>query len=101
MSPRDVLTDLCATCENFFVEDKPDYAEIGNIQCDQNSSNDSSDAMHSTLPIMIGRAHKGMVDAAKAVARMTGKTITDELQSAEDYTLVLVGHSLGGGVAGK
>lgn len=88
LSPRDILTDLCASCENFFVEDK--------------SGDDGRGYANSSLStIMVGRAHKGMVYAAKSISKMTGKIITDELRSKADYSLVIVGHSLGGGVAGK
>lgn len=97
MSPRDILTDLCASCENFFVEDKSEVVEIGDIECDDGRGYANS----SLSTIMVGRAHKGMVYAAKSISKMTGKIITDELRSKADYSLVIVGHSLGGGVAGK
>ncbi|KAL7530845.1 hypothetical protein ACHAXR_010145, partial [Thalassiosira sp. AJA248-18] len=86
-SPRDILTDLCASSESFIVEDDP---EIGNI---------GEDNVSTSPPLIVGRAHKGMVDAAKSVARATGKLISDELNAYPDFTLVIVGHSLGGGVA--
>ena len=89
VSPRDILTDLCASSESFIVEDDPEA--IGDI------SNDS--VTGSKSPLIIGRAHKGMVDAAKSVARMTGKLVSDQLNVYPDYSLVIVGHSLGGGVA--
>ena len=98
LSPRDILTDLCASCENFFIEDKPDFVEIGHIESGTDTASLLVDT-ESTSPIMVARAHKGMVDAAKSVARITGKTISDELRSSCDYSLVIVGHSLGGGVA--
>ncbi len=50
-------------------------------------------------PLILGRAHKGMVDAARSIAGMTGKIISAELDANPDYTLLIVGHSLGGGVA--
>eukprot|EP00804_Cyclotella_cryptica_P009082 CCRYP_003168-RB/>CCRYP_003168-RB protein AED:0.15 eAED:0.15 QI:21/0.71/0.37/1/0.85/0.75/8/0/938 len=92
MSPRDILTDLCASSENFFVEDVFDSEDIGNIDYSANNESHFS-------PIIVKRAHKGMVLGAKSVARMTGKLIGDELRSNADYSLVVVGHSLGGGVA--
>lgn len=91
LSLRDILTDLCASSENFIVEDEP--SEIGSL-----GNSDAGTAMPPP-PLMVGRAHKGMVDAARSVARMTGRTIADELAAHPDYTLVIVGHSLGGGVA--
>jgi len=76
------------------VEDKSDFVEIGNID----NENDM-DMLALASSVMVGRAHKGMIDAAKSIARKTGKMISDELRSASDYSLVIVGHSLGGGVA--
>ncbi|KAL7543495.1 hypothetical protein ACHAWF_014294 [Thalassiosira exigua] len=84
LSPRDILTDLCASSENFLVEDGPNIGDVEGA---------------SAPPLLMGRAHKGMVDAARSVARMTGKVISDELEARPDYDLVIVGHSLGGGVA--
>lgn len=89
-SARDILTDLCASSENFIVED---YPEIGGI------GTEDSTATTTKPPLIVGRAHKGMIDAAKSVARMTGKIVSDELDMYPNYSLVVVGHSLGGGVA--
>lgn len=89
LSPRDILTDLICSCENFFVEDD---VEIGGIV-------DVGSNATAPPPIILGRAHKGMVEAAQKIAGMTGKIISDELDANPDYTLVIVGHSLGGGVA--
>ncbi|KAL7471940.1 hypothetical protein ACHAXS_012247 [Conticribra weissflogii] len=119
MSPRDILTDLCASTENFIVEDCSDgnftaadaagnIATIGDIGCDGESQIDTSQPLQPSIvtkttytkpPLIIGRAHKGMIDAAKSVGRVTGKIITEELRSHPDYSLVILGHSLGGGVA--
>jgi hypothetical protein len=85
------VTDLCASAENFLVEDGPEIREIG-----EEEDNDVSTA---TPPLIVGRAHKGMVDGAKSVARVTGKVISNELDAHPDYSLVIVGHSLGGGIA--
>lgn len=87
LSPRDILTDLCASCEDFFVEDDTDIGEIG------------SNTTTTPPPLIRGRAHKGMVDAARQISLLTGGIITDELATNPDYTLIIVGHSLGGGVA--
>lgn len=86
-SPRDILTDLCASCENFIVEDELQIGEIGYYR------------NFTTPQLRFGRAHKGMVDAARTISAMTGKIVSDELDAHPDYKLVIVGHSLGGGVA--
>ncbi|KAL3802113.1 hypothetical protein HJC23_010869 [Cyclotella cryptica] len=96
MSPCDILTYLYVSCENFFVEDKSDIVEIGDIEHD----NDEVSPNSTLSPIIVARAHKGMVDAATSISKMTGKIITDELRSKKDYLLIILGHSLGGGVAG-
>ena len=80
LSPRDILTDLCASCENFLVEDN---SEIGDIAVEEDINN-------ATIPpLIVGCGHKGMVDAARSVARMTAKTISDELDAHKDYSLVI------------
>ncbi|KAK1738142.1 lipase class 3 family protein [Skeletonema marinoi] len=104
LSPRDVLTDLCASCENFLVEDDPEAlpAEEDPIITDSESSlGDIDDSITSSDwgQIQFSRAHSGMVEAARGVARMTAKIISDELQMDPNLSLVIVGHSLGGGVA--
>lgn len=70
LSARDVLTDLCAAAETFETGCKGKH-----------------------------RAHHGMLEAAKRVADATGETVSAALDANPDYSLVLVGHSLGGGVA--
>jgi len=119
LSPRDILTDLCASTENFIVEDcsegnytasdnAGDIATIGDIGDDGDSHIITTQPLQPSIvkktsfskpPLIIGRAHKGMIDAAKSVGRMTGKIITEELRSHPDYSLIILGHSLGGGVA--
>lgn len=90
LSPRDVLTDLCASTGSFIIEDG--YAET-------NRTTDNLTEAASSCPLRIECAHKGMIDGAKGVARTTGQIITAELDANPDYSLVIVGHSLGGGVA--
>jgi len=93
LSPRDVLTDLCASCENFLVEDNP---EVLSTEEEQIVTDDSESVLRD---IEFSRAHSGMVEGARFVARVTAKLISDELQLDPNYSLVIVGHSLGGGVA--
>ena len=40
-----------------------------------------------------------MIESAKNIASMTCETITNELDANPDYSLIIVGHSLGGGTA--
>jgi hypothetical protein len=105
LSPRDVLTDLCASCENFLVEDNPEVlstTEEEPIITDSESVlGDIDETITSSdwPQVQFSRAHSGMVEAARCVARMTAKIISEELQSDPSLSLVIVGHSLGGGVA--
>ncbi len=107
LSPRDVLTDLCASCENFLVEDNPD--DVLSVDNDEEPSiTDSESSVLGDIDesircdwgqVQFSRAHSGMVDAAKCVARITAKIISEELHSDPTLSLVIVGHSLGGGIA--
>lgn len=45
------------------------------------------------------KMHSGMVASAVSISEMTVNTITDELKHNPTYSLVIVGHSMGGGVA--
>ena len=68
-SAHDLLTDLCCTSEEYFAASR----------------------RHG--------AHNGMLAAARGVKTMAEEIIAKELKENPDYTLVLVGHSLGGSVA--
>lgn len=70
-SAHDVLTDLCCTPEDY---------------CPESSS-------------LKYRAHNGMLEAARGVAALAKETVTKELNEHPDFSLLLVGHSLGGSVA--
>lgn len=48
---------------------------------------------------IVGRAHEGMVEAAKNIAKLTMELVSAELAAHKDYSLVIVGHSMGGAVA--
>ncbi|KAI9485686.1 MAG: hypothetical protein EXX96DRAFT_474479 [Benjaminiella poitrasii] len=55
-----------------------------------------------TDPTRLFKAHSGMLDAAQLLAKEKGKVyqkVRQGLLSYPDYSLVLCGHSLGGGVA--
>ncbi|KAL7452052.1 hypothetical protein ACHAWC_003790 [Mediolabrus comicus] len=94
LSPRDVLTDLCASCENFLVEDNPD--DVLSIDNDEEPSiTDSESSVLGDIDesircdwgqVQFSRAHSGMVDAAKCVARITAKIISEELHSDPTIT---------------
>lgn len=64
LSPRDILTDLCASPENFVVEDVVEDEPSGM----ESSSDGAATATTPRPPLIVGRAHKGMVDAARSVA---------------------------------
>lgn len=68
-SARDVLTDLCCTGEDF------------------------------ETPSGTKHAHHGMLEAARGIAADVEEEVQTFLNTNKDYQLVIVGHSLGGGVA--
>ena len=68
-SPRDILTDLCCTGEDF------------------------------ETPSGTKHAHHGMLEAARGIASDVKEAVQTFLNANNDYALVIVGHSLGGGVA--
>lgn len=49
--------------------------------------------------LVLGYAHCGMVAAARWIAKLSTPCITKALDENPDYTLKIVGHSLGGGTA--
>jgi len=69
-SANDLLTDLCCTAEHFETGTTGRY-----------------------------KAHHGMLKAALGVANAALDFVTHELDKYPNYSLVLVGHSLGAGVA--
>ncbi len=82
LSPKDILTDLCCTAEDF-----GSHEEIL-----RETADDSSYRIKYNYR---GRAHQGMLESARGVAEATRKLIASELASKPDYDLVIVGHSLG------
>lgn len=68
-SAQDLLTDLCCTTQEYFVQKR----------------------RH--------KAHSGMLTAAWGVQSMAEEIVAEELKKNPEYSLLLVGHSLGGSVA--
>ncbi len=97
LSPKDILTDLCCTAEDFMSHEEEKENN------DPNQSNeyydDSENTRNEFKQTYRARAHQGMVNSARGVAKSTYEIIQAELVDNPDYNLVLVGHSLGGGVA--
>mmetsp|Transcript_10014 Transcript_10014/g.15106 ORF Transcript_10014/g.15106 Transcript_10014/m.15106 type:complete len:462 (+) Transcript_10014:193-1578(+) len=91
LSPKDVLTDLCCTAEDFMSHEE----EIALNMTSSESSGRGFRKLYRTR----ARAHEGMLKSARGVANATHGLISSELASNPDYDLIIVGHSLGGGVA--
>jgi hypothetical protein len=68
-SAHDMLTDLCCTSEEYFVGRR------------------------------LHKAHNGMLAAARGVSSMAEDIVAKELEDNPGYSLLLVGHSMGGSVA--
>ena len=94
MTPKDILTDLCCTAEDFLTHDDAESVP-------QSTDNESiGDNFRMTFRQKYkARAHQGMLEAARGVARRTRKVIASELAANPSYDLIIVGHSLGGGTA--
>ncbi len=81
----DTFLDLCCTAEDFLSHEEEER---------------EAESFRTKLGLNYrARAHQGMVSSARSVSKMTHQLIASELESNPDYHLVLVGHSLGGGVA--
>jgi len=90
-SANDLLTDLCCLPQDF--------------ECDPIPSNYTTTAARKLSTVFSKPrferrcGHHGMLEAAKAVHSDVKDTLQREMNKHPDYALVLVGHSLGGGVA--
>lgn len=93
LSPKDFLTDLCCTAEEFATHEEEVREAMGETAS-------TVDLFRSSFrPRYKASAHHGMLESARGVALSTRRLIASELASKPDYDLVIVGHSLGGGVA--
>jgi Lipase (class 3). len=91
LSPKDILTDLCCTADEFLTHEEDILEESESIP---------RDVIRNIIrPKHKAKAHHGMLQAAKNVAKVTRKVISTELASNPEFNLIIVGHSLGGGVA--
>ena len=57
------------------------------------------DLYSETGPFLDGEAHMGMADAATKILDKVMDTLVEKLKQLPDYKLVILGYSLGGGVA--
>mmetsp|Transcript_15968 Transcript_15968/g.43965 ORF Transcript_15968/g.43965 Transcript_15968/m.43965 type:complete len:648 (-) Transcript_15968:758-2701(-) len=107
---HDILTDLCCTSQEFDdnIDNGEDEDEGGQVlslskrlwnwfypQTSSSNLDSGSDGEEENIP----SAHHGMLEAAKWLLNTTQKVVEDELQKNPDYSLVICGHSMGGGVA--
>jgi len=84
LSTRDILTDLCCTAESFTVAgDDDDGGDVGDAGVDSTDH----------------QAHQGMLHSALFVSEAAKSIVRKALADNPGYSLVLVGHSLGSGVA--
>ena len=57
------------------------------------------DLVFDSVPFLDGWAHRGILDGARKVVKDSGDIVKDTLMKFPNYTLVLTGHSMGGGAA--
>lgn len=93
-SPHDVLTDLCCTSQDFETPRGEESAlELLSEFCC------AVDEFEGGFSVRRVAGHHGMLEAAKALQKHIEELVEKELTINPDYSLVLVGHSMGGGVA--
>lgn len=78
-SHHDILTDLCFTADELEIPERNSYFSRRRRQ-------------------RIVRAHHGMIEAARNVQQEVEDILIKEREANPDYKLVLVAHSMGGGV---
>lgn len=102
LNAKDILTDLCATAEGFDAEapckDSKDTRNPGKISLFARIFGGKTPKI-SNANCTSFRAHHGMIQGAREISEIAQKIVVKELESHPDYTLVLVGHSLGAGTA--
>lgn len=78
------------------------FSVFDSIACFTGSSENLTAVDHKDMSSesnIVGRAHEGMVEAAKNISKLTMALVAAELAAHKDYSLVIVGHSMGGAVA--
>ncbi|CAJ1952989.1 unnamed protein product [Cylindrotheca closterium] len=81
-SAQDLMTDLCCTTEDYL-----------------SASSSSSNSIFGGGKQQRLRAHSGMLTSARGVALLAEDVIAEELDNHADYSLLVVGHSMGGSAA--
>ena len=95
-SPRDLLTDLCAVAQEYEIYRDND-AFLPKKATEPKPKQKRQRKQEAAL--VAPRAHQGMVKSAREIAQITNSTIQVEMKQNPEYRLVIVGHSLGGGIA--
>lgn len=96
-TPHDLLTNLCCTAQDFTT--LPQYlAPDGNVTDMIQHPNAARSSYFGKRGQRL-RAHDGMLEASRLVLLCAKPILDEELEMHPDYDLVLVGHSMGGGVA--
>jgi hypothetical protein len=95
-TPNDILTDLGCTAEDFDPPPTPRGWATSSILGDLVRS--PAKYLWKTSSKRL-RAHHGMLESARALLLGVEPILEKELESNPNFGLVLVGHSMGGGVA--
>ena len=105
----DLLTDLCATPENFHPTSSSSSSSRSKsprskkkkpmLQQVQKAISNLSDEVQDTLHSRKLSGHLGMLEAAQSLRDEVESVLEEEIEAHPGYSLVLVGHSLGAGVA--
>jgi hypothetical protein len=93
-TPHDILTDMGCTAEDF----DPPPRDLATASMFGDLVRSPTNYLWKTLGKK-SRAHHGMLEAARALFLDAKPILEKELESNPTFGLVLVGHSMGGGVA--
>jgi hypothetical protein len=96
-TPHDILTDLGCTAEDFDV-DPPPARSLATSSMLGDLVRSPTKYLWSTSSKRL-RAHHGMLESARALLLFVEPILKKELELNPNFSLVLVGHSMGGGVA--
>lgn len=95
----DVLTDLCFTPEEFSPTHQKSPSRKPFLKKMKHAVSSLSDEFHDTINKRKLSGHLGMLEAAQCLKDEVESILEDELEAHPEYSLIIVGHSLGGGVA--
>lgn len=84
---------------HFLVVDKNKEVIIFGVRGTMSAADVCTDLISKSVPFKEGKAHQGILQAATKLYLSMKDELLNSLQRYPEYSLVICGHSLGGGVA--